>query len=184
MKCREWICLTSAGAFIRNSNLSKAGCCRFRRSTRSTTNRAAIRTANRWCSCMAAPAPAATASAGGSSIRGSIASCCSTSAVAAVRRRTPNCAKTPRGTWSRTSSACASICASNVGRCSAVRGAPRWRWPTPKRIPSVSRNWCCAASSCCGIRSWPGSTRKAATCCIRTRGRNISPRFRKPNTTT
>ena len=44
--------------------------------------------------------------------------------------------RTPPGTWWTTWSGCASISASTAGSCSAARGARRWRWPTPRRIPS------------------------------------------------
>ena len=44
---------------------------------------------------------------------------------------------TPPGTWSPTSSSCASTSASSAGRCSAARGAARSRWPTRRSTPSA-----------------------------------------------
>ena len=44
-------------------------------------------------------------------------------------------ATTRPGTWSPTSSGCASTSASSAGRCSAAPGARRWRWPTPQTHP-------------------------------------------------
>ena len=73
---------------------------------------------------------------------------CSTSAAAAAARPTPATRGATRpGTWSPTSSGCASTSASTAGWSSAAPGAAPWRSPTPRRTPSGSRSWCCAASS-------------------------------------
>ena len=61
-------------------------------------------------------------------------------AVRPARLRQEHAAREPRsttrpGTWSPTSSACASTSASSAGRCSAAPGARRSRSPTRRRIP-------------------------------------------------
>ena len=139
------------------------------------------RTASRPCSSMAAPVAARTRPCAGSTTPGTTASSSSTSADAAARRRTHLSKRTPPGTWSPIWSACASTSASRAGSCSAARGDPRSRSPTPRSTRSASARWCCAASSCCAGASSSGSTRRAAAGSFRMPTKPIRAPSRRPS---
>ena len=109
----------------------------FRPSTRCTTSNVATRAASPSSSCTAAREAAATPGTGASSTRRATGSCCSISAVAGDRRRTPAWKTTRCGTSWRTWSCCAPTCTSSAGRSSAAPGARRSGWRMPRPIRSA-----------------------------------------------
>ena len=114
---------------------SRPATCRSRPAMSCTGSRSAIRAAGRCCSCTADRAPVPARCTAGSSIPSSGAWSSSISAAPVARVRWAAWRTTPPRTWCPTSRRCAGISAWSAGCCSAAPGAPRWRWPMPRRYP-------------------------------------------------
>ncbi len=129
---RRWPPPRGARSTRRSSPTTPASC-RSAAFTACTSRSRATPTASRSCSSTADRAAARCPTSGASSTPTRYRIVLFDQRGCGKSTRTPSCRRTPPGTSSPTSSACAPTSTSSAGRCSAARGAARSRWPTRRR---------------------------------------------------